>query len=52
MKQLPAIVFCPCCASAIDVIILPHVQQLVCDACEQEWEMLVDADRLAEHSLT
>ena len=47
----PAIVFCPCCASAIDVTARPEPQTLHCECCGQDWQMIVDADRLAEHSL-
>lgn len=48
----PAIVFCPCCASAVDVTARPETQSFECDCCGQQWTMIVDADRLAEHSLT
>lgn len=48
----PAIVFCPCCASALDVHGRPERQELLCQSCGQAWAMIVDPERLAEHSLT
>jgi transposase len=48
----PVIVLCPCCASAIDALAGPHTQTFTCVSCGQTWQMVVDADRYAAHSLS
>ncbi len=48
----PCIVLCPCCASAVDALSHPELQELTCPHCGQRWLMGGDAQRLAAHSLT
>lgn len=45
---LPVIVFCPCCAAAVDGTAGQTAWQC---SCGQEWTMTVDAGRLAAHAL-
>lgn len=47
----PVILICPCCASAVDAHADPQPQTFTCVSCGQTWSMVVDADRLAAHSL-
>lgn len=46
------ILVCPVCASPLDAEVHVLPQELECGCCGQTWEMLVDADRNARHSLT
>lgn len=46
------ILMCPCCASAVDAEDGPDPQEFECVSCGQTWTMVVDADRLAAHSLS
>lgn len=46
------ILVCPCCASPVDAVTAGHEQDMECVACGQQWHMIVDADRVAEHALT
>lgn len=46
------IVLCPCCASAVDAEAQPGLQEFTCVSCGQAWSMVVEADRLAVHSLS
>ncbi len=48
----PAILVCPCCASAVDADAREDPQTFECVSCGQTWVMVVDADRQAQHSLT
>lgn len=50
---MKVIVVCPCCASPVDAEDSDGDEiELQCGSCRQEWFMVVDADRHAEHSLT
>lgn len=46
------ILVCPCCASPVDAQAGDEPQQLDCESCGQHWEMVVNAQRQAEHALT
>lgn len=46
------ILVCPCCASAVDAEASTEIQEFECVSCGQTWAMVVDANRLAAHSLT
>lgn len=46
------ILVCPCCASTVDARTGVHEQTLQCVTCHQQWQMVVDADRVAEYALT
>lgn len=47
------ILICPCCASAVDAQAdNTQIQTFHCVSCGQTWQMVVDADRQAAHSLT
>lgn len=52
MDQRAVVLVCPCCASPVDAVANPIQQSLSCDACGQNWSMVVDADRIAEYALT
>lgn len=45
------ILFCPCCASAVDAESQSGEQVLTCESCGHTWTMIVDAERQAEHSI-
>ncbi len=47
----PVILLCPCCASTVDAHPGPQPQYLHCGTCGQAWQMVVDAERQAAHSL-
>lgn len=47
----PVILICPCCASSLDAHSSPDLQTFTCVSCGQTWTMVVDADRIAQHSL-
>jgi hypothetical protein len=46
------ILVCPCCASPVDAQAGPAIQELDCAACGQTWQMVIDAERVAEYALT
>lgn len=46
------ILVCPCCASTVEAHARDELQEFDCTGCGQQWLMVVDADRQAEHALT
>jgi hypothetical protein len=46
------VLLCPCCASPIDAVAGRARQDFTCGVCDQRWEMVVDAARVAEYALT
>lgn len=52
LASVTVILVCPCCASPVDAVAGPTEQELDCVPCGQQWHMIVDADRVAEHALT
>lgn len=46
------ILVCPVCASPVDAQAGDRPQELECGSCGQQWTMVVDAARHAEHALT
>jgi Zn finger protein HypA/HybF involved in hydrogenase expression len=52
MPAEPEVVICPCCASVQDADAAPQAQDFECDRCGQQWQMVVDADRMAKYALT
>jgi hypothetical protein len=52
MNDNAVVLLCPCCASPVDALAGPAPQALECVVCGQHWDMVVDADRQAEHALT
>lgn len=44
--------FCPVCCSTVDVVCVDGEKvELDCVSCEQVWEMKIDANRFATHSI-
>lgn len=52
MPETTVILVCPCCASTVDAQARDEMQEFDCLSCGQQWQMIVDADRHAEHALT
>jgi hypothetical protein len=46
------VLICPCCASPVDAQVGHGQQSLQCDACDQQWTMVIDPSRIAEYALT
>lgn len=47
--QRPVIIMCPCCGATLDVFI--DVTEFNCLNCGQQWSMIIDLDRIEQHSL-
>lgn len=52
MDQRAVVLLCPCCASPVDAVAGAQQQTLNCEVCDQSWQMIVDAARIAEYALT
>jgi len=42
------IVFCPVCCTPVDVA--ASDRDIMCPVCTQQWTMVIDLDRIANHS--
>lgn len=48
-EDLPIILMCPVCGSAVDAV--ASETEFGCGNCGQEWAMAVDVDRMADMSV-
>jgi hypothetical protein len=51
-KPNSTVLVCPCCASPVDAVADPDIQDLTCGVCDQVWQMVVDPLRIAQYALT
>lgn len=50
MEPVPAILICPCCASAVDTT--SDQTEFECVTCGQTWTMTIDLERQAASSIS